>query len=89
MVAAVWVFVSSEVVANPDALATAPEKLLLAVGAVSVEEVSAVEVVEVAEVSCPAASANAGVGISASTKSMEKRLLSAFLIMLLIPSNLW
>lgn len=85
MVAAVWVFVSSEVVADPDALATAPEELLLAVGAVSIEEVSAVEV---AEVSCPAASANAGAGISASTKSMEKRLLSAFLIMLLIPSNL-
>ncbi len=40
-------------------------------------------------VSSPAASANAGAGKSANTKSMEKRLLSAFLNMLLIPSNLW
>ena len=59
------------------------EALSLVVRTVSDEEVAA------AVVNSPAASANAGAGKSASTKSMEKRLLSAFLIMLLIPSNLW
>ena len=86
MVAATPGPVSSEVVAAP-AVASAvaePEALLLAVRAVSAEEVAATVVVN-----SPAASANAGAGKSANTKSMEKRLLSAFLNMLLIPSNLW
>ena len=73
-----------EVAATVPETASVPEALSLAARAVSVEEVAVTVVVN-----SPAASANAGAGKSASTKSMEKRLLSAFLNMLLIPSNLW